>query len=154
MMPRLHSSPNIVNDWPLCGVTLLVLAPFWFAYLLLYEKLRPSARYAVCNAYTDQVYYWGAVTLASRMFMSLAYAFSQDPSVGQSSLLLISVLMTLLLIHLQPYVQSATYRVDLLCHVCLVVQFVLSVLIHENESVGVSLAATGWLFHPPIVILV
>jgi len=42
-------------------------------------------------------------------------------SVGQSSLLLISVMMTLLLIHLQPYVQSATYRVDLLCHVCLVV---------------------------------
>ncbi len=133
-----------------CGVTLLVLAPFWFAYLLLYEKLRPSARYAVCNAYTDQVYYWGAVTLASRMFMSLAYSFAQDPSVGQSSLLLISVLMTLLLIHLQPYVQSATYRVDLLCHVCLVVQFVLSVIIHENESVGVSLAATGWLFHLPI----
>ena len=55
MMPRLHSSPNIVNDWPLCGVTLLVLAPFWFAYLLLYEELRPSARYAVCNSCTDQV---------------------------------------------------------------------------------------------------
>ena len=127
-----------------CGVAVLALAPFLFAYLLLYKKLRPSAYFAVCNAYTDRVYYWGAITLASRMFMSLAFAFAQDPSLGQSSLLLISVLMTLLLIHFKPYVQLATYRVDLLCHVCLIVQFVLSVIVHENESVGVSLAATGW----------
>jgi hypothetical protein len=127
----------------LCAVIILVFIPFLFAYLLLYSKVPIAARYALCHAYTDKMYFWAAVTLSSRMFMSLAAAFSENPSVGHCALLLISVFMTLLLIQCTPYKERATYHIDLMCHLCLILQFSCSILVDASDSVGVPLSASG-----------
>jgi hypothetical protein len=127
----------------ICAVAVLVSIPLILCYLLFYSKLPLAARYAMCNSYTEKSFFWAAVTLSSRMLMSLAAAFSKDPTVGHCMLLLISVLMTLLLIHFQPYKQFSAHRIDLLCHVCLIVQFCCSIVSDASESVGISLYATG-----------
>jgi hypothetical protein len=133
------------NEWfaLLCALVILVLLPFLFAYLLIYEKIPLAARYAVCNAYTENMYFWAAVALAARMFMSLAAALYQDIAAGYSTLLLISVIMTSLLIQFKPYKREAAYRIDLMCHICLILQYVSAIVVSASESVGVSLAATG-----------
>ena len=127
----------------ICAVAVLVSIPLILSYLLFYSKLPLAARYAMCSSYTENAFFWAAVTLSSRMFMSLAAAFSKDPTVAHCVLLLITVLMTLLLIQFQPYKQLPAYRIDLLCHVCLIVQFCCSLVSDASESVGISLQATG-----------
>jgi hypothetical protein len=128
----------------LCAVIALVLMPFGFAFLLVYSKKIPlAARYALCHAYTDKFYFWAAVTLSSRMFMSLAAAFSENPAVSHIVLLVISVIMTLLLIQCKPYREQATYRIDLMCHLCLILQFSMSILVDASDSVGVPLSSSG-----------
>jgi hypothetical protein len=126
-----------------CALIVLVLLPFIFAYLLVHSKIPLAARYAVCSAYTDSMYFWAAVALGARMFMSLAAAFYESPAVGCSVLLLISVVMTLLLIQFKPYKKEAAYRIDLMCHLCLVLQFICAMIVGASESVGISLKATG-----------
>lgn len=133
------------GEWAalMCALSVLVLLPFVFAYLLVYEKIPLAARYAVCNSYTENMYFWAAVALAARMFMSLAAALYQDLAAGYSTLLLISFAMTFLLIQFRPYKREAAHRIDVLCHVCLIVQFISAIVVSASESVGISLAATG-----------
>jgi hypothetical protein len=127
----------------LCVVIVLVIIPFVFAYLLLYSKLPISARYAICNAYTDNFFFWAAVTLSQRTLMSLVAAFTNNPSAGHCVLLVIAMFMTLLLIQCKPYKEVATYRIDLICHICLILQLLCAILADASDSVGVPLSAAG-----------
>ena len=47
--------------------------------------------------------------------------------------------MLMLLLALSPYVERRTYYMDVFCHVCLTVQFMLQCLAGASESLGLSL---------------
>jgi hypothetical protein len=51
--------------------------------------------------------------------------------------------MTLLLIQCKPYKEVATYRIDLICHICLILQLLCAILADASDSVGVPLSASG-----------
>jgi hypothetical protein len=127
----------------LCAMLCLVFIPIWFTYALFSSKLPIAARYAICNSYTDNMYFWAAVSLAFRMFMSISYSFIENSSVGHSVLLMMSVVMVVLLVHFKPYKDPIAQRVDLICHVCLIAQFCCSILEDAIDSVGVSYSSTG-----------
>jgi hypothetical protein len=139
------SRPCYDGDWAglMCGVVVLCSIPLVLSYLLFRSKLPLAARYAMCNSYTEEAFFWVVVTLSSRLSMNLASAFARNPIVGRIVLLLISVLTTLLLIQMKPYKQLSAYRIDLLCHICLIIQFCCSIVSDASESVGISLYATG-----------
>ena len=50
---------------------------------------------------------------------------------------------------LRPYVEQRTYCMDLFCHVCLIVQFALQILVRDSESLGFAVVATN-IFRPTI----
>jgi len=98
----------------------------------------------VCSAYSESKYYWGAVTLAFRLVMSVVYASVREfPSIAALVQLFLCVSMLVILMHLKPYRQSFTYYFDVLCYLCLITQFGLEVLVRASESLGISLSSAN-----------
>jgi hypothetical protein len=98
-----------MNWWILIGVVvILCFAPIAFAAALLRNKLPEQARSTVCSAYTEQLFYWGAVTLGFRLLMSITPLIVdvQYPNVSAFVQLILSALMFGLLVHLRPYVKK------------------------------------------------
>jgi hypothetical protein len=120
-------------------VALLCLCPVAFAAALLRDKLPASARAAVCRAFTERMFYWGAVTLGFRLLMSLTQFFD----VGKNSNVLafarscLSTCMLVLLVYCRPYKHQLTFWFDFTNYACLVAQFGLQALAESFEFFGV-----------------
>ncbi len=125
-------------------VVALCLFPVLFAAALRWKWLPLKIRTTVCSAYSETKYYWGAVTLAFRLVMSVVYASVREfPSIAALVQSLLCFAMLMILMHLKPYRHSFTYYFDVLCYVCLVIQFVLEVLVRASESLGFSLSSAN-----------
>jgi len=121
-------------------VIILCISPILFAAALRSKRLPQKIRTAVCSAYLESKHYWSAVTLAFRLVMSVVYAtFREFPSIAALVQSILCVAMLLLLTYQRPYRLSSTFHFDVLCHVCLIIQFVLEVVARSTESLGISL---------------
>jgi hypothetical protein len=129
---------------------LLSAVPVVLWALLKFNKIPAPVKTTVCSAYKESRYYWVVIALFFRFLMTVVYATANDfPSVTAFALLLCSVNMVILLMWLRPYAEHRTYYLDLLCHVCLIVQFALQILVRVSESLGVAVVATN-IFRPTI----
>ncbi len=120
-------------------VVLLCCFPVVFAAALWLNKLPEDARAVVCRNFTEPVFYWGAVTLAFRLLISI----SQFMGVAFPNLLalirmFLSVAMLILLVQQRPHILIQTFLVDLVCYVCLIVQFGFQTLFADREYLGVA----------------
>jgi hypothetical protein len=123
---------------------LLGFMPVAFWALLKFNKIPAPAKAAVCSAYTDSRYYWVVIALLFRFIMTVVFATAREfPSVTAFALQICSVCMFGLLIWLRPYVEQRTYCMDVFCHICLIVQFALQILVRDSESLGVAVVATN-----------
>jgi len=119
-------------------VVILCFAPVAFAAALLRNKLPEQARSAVCRAYTEQQFYWGAVTLGFRLLMSITplIVLVQYPNVSAFVHLVLSGLMFFLLVHLRPYAAIHTFWIDVSCYLCLSAQFGLQTITSTRDALG------------------
>jgi hypothetical protein len=119
-------------------IVLLCLCPLLFAAALRWKRLPQDVRAAVCSAYSESRFYWGAVTLFFRFVMSIAFATLREfPSSAALVQLFMCVSMLTLLMYQKPYRAASTYHLDVLCYVSLVMQFALEVLVRDSDSLGV-----------------
>jgi hypothetical protein len=119
-------------------LVILCIFPLLFAAALRWKRLPPEVQTKVCSAYSSSQYYWGAVTLTFRLVMSIVYATVREfPSVSAIVLSFLCFAMLLLLTYQKPYRLASTYHFDVMCHVCLVVQFTLEVWVRASESLGI-----------------
>jgi hypothetical protein len=110
-----------------------------FAAALRWKRLPHNVRAAVCSAYSESRFYWGAVTLFFRLVMSIVFATLREfPSTAALVQLFMCVSMLTLLMYQKPYRAASTYHLDVLCYVSLVMQFALEVLVRDSDSLGVS----------------
>jgi hypothetical protein len=109
---------------------LLSIMPVVFWALLKFNKIPAPAKSSVCCAYSESRYYWVVLALLFRFLMTALFATArQFPSVTAFALFG-------LLIMLQPYREQRTYYMDLFCHLCLIVQFALQIVVRTSESLG------------------
>jgi hypothetical protein len=120
-------------------IVLLCIFPLVFAAALRWKRLPHNVRAAVCSAYSESRFYWGAVTLFFRLVMSIVFATLREfPSTAALVQLFMCVSMLTLLMYQKPYRAASTYHLDVLCYVSLAMQFVLEVLVRDSDSLGVS----------------
>jgi hypothetical protein len=119
-------------------VVILCFVPIAFAGALLRNKLSEQARRAVCRAYTERLFYWGAVTLGFRllMFITPLIVNVQYPNVSAFAHLVLSVIMFCLLMHHRPYVSVHTFWIDACCYMCLIAQFGLQTISSTRDALG------------------
>jgi len=109
-----------ITWWFLIGVVvILCLVPIVFAAALRWNRLPEQARSAVCFAYTDHMYYWGAATLGFRLLMSITPLLVpvQYPNISAFVHAGASLIMLVLVVHFRPYVKIHTLWVDISCYV-------------------------------------
>jgi hypothetical protein len=118
--------PCLDNKWKglMVVVVLLCLFPTAFFAALRLNKLPEDARAVVCGAFTEPMFYWGALTLEFRLLISVM----QFLEVGYPTLLaFMRVMLSLgvfsLLLTLRPHIFTRTFWVDVVCYVCLIAQF-------------------------------
>ncbi len=118
---------------------LLCLVPFAFAALLRLDKLPASARAAVCSAYNDNMFYWGAVTLMFRLLMLILEFLQVDfPNLLAFMRSSMSMVMLVLLTNLHPYNVVHTFWVDVTCYICLIAQFGIQALTDSRDFFGIN----------------
>jgi hypothetical protein len=118
-------------------VVMLCAFPFMFAAVLYFRWLPENALKAVCGAYSESRFYWGAVTLLFRLAMSIVFTTIRViPSTAALIQCFLCVAIIMLLMHQKPYVHAATYLFDILCHAILVVQFGLVAIGTVSDSLG------------------
>ena len=118
---------------------LLFMFPASFAAALRLKQFPPSAREAVCGKYSGPVFYWGAVTLSFRLLISVAQFLRIDfPNLMAFARLLLSIGVFSLLLYLRPYVYTRSFWVDVACHVCLIAQFGLQIIVTTQTFLGVA----------------
>lgn len=133
-----------LHEFLIAVAALLSIAPFVFWAALKFNKIPHTAKSAVCSAYSDSRYYWGAMSLLFRFVMTVVFATVRTfPSIAALALLMCSVCMFGLLIMLRPYAKQRTFYMDVFCNTCLIVQFSLQVLVRVSESLGVAVATTN-----------
>jgi hypothetical protein len=128
-----------VTWWILIGfAVLLCFFPIAFATALWLNKLSEQARFAVCRAYTERLFYWGAVTLGFRLLMSITPLLVpvDYPNVSAFMHSILSGLMFGLLVHHRPYMAVHTFWIDLSCYLCLIAQFGLQAIISTRDALG------------------
>jgi hypothetical protein len=127
-------------------VALLCLFPVALAAALLRDKLPASARAAVCRAFTERMFYWGAVTLGFRLLMSLTQFLRVDyPSLLAYVRLCLALGMLNLLYYTRPYKYERTFWVDVICYVCLIAQFGLQALVESFDFLSAAPSSTALL---------
>jgi hypothetical protein len=118
-------------------VVMLCAFPFMFAAALYLRWLPQNVHTAVCGAYSESRFYWGAVTLLFRLAMSIVFTTVRViPSTAALIQCFLCVAIIMSLMHQKPYVHAATYLFDILCHAILVVQFGLVVIGTVSDSLG------------------
>jgi hypothetical protein len=119
-------------------IVILCLFPLVFVAALRWKRLPHNVRAAVCSAYSESRFYWGAVTLFFRLVMSVVFATIREyPSTAALVQSFLCVAMLILLMHLRPYHYAPTYCLDVLCYASLIVQFMLEILVRDSDSLGV-----------------
>ena len=119
---------------------MLSLVPLFLWAGLKFNKIPKDTRAVLCSPYTDAAYYWVALALMFRFIVSvLSATIRQFPSVSAGVISVCAVCMLMLLLTQRPYVDQRTYYMDVFCHFCLIVQFVLQCLSAASESLGLSL---------------
>jgi hypothetical protein len=117
---------------------LFCLFPLLFAAALSHNKLSDSARAAVCRAFTERMFYWGAVTLEFRLLMSLVQFLRVDyPNLLAFVRSCLALVMLVLMMNFRPYRHLITFWVDAACYFSLMVQYGLQGLIDSFEFLGV-----------------
>jgi hypothetical protein len=118
-------------------VVLLCVFSFLFAAVLYFRWLPQNVHKAVCGAYSESRFYWGAVTLLFRLAMSIVFTTIRDiPSTAALIQCFLCVAIIMSLMHQKPYHHAATYLFDILCHAILVVQFGLVAIGTVSDSLG------------------
>jgi hypothetical protein len=109
-----------------------------FGVALLGNKLPASAHAAVCRAYSEHMFYWGAVTLGFRLLMSLTQFLRVDyPSLLAFVRLCLALVMLVMLMYFRPYKYQVAFWVDVACYVSLIALFGLQSLAESFEFLGV-----------------
>jgi hypothetical protein len=123
-------------------VVLLCLFPVIFAVALWKDKLPASARAALCRPYTERTFYWGAITLVFRLLISLLQFLQVEfPNLLAFMRGSVSSCMLGLLIFFSPYKHDRAFWLDVVCHVCLILQFGLQALEESGAYFGITLDA-------------
>jgi hypothetical protein len=113
---------------------LICLCPLAFAYALHRKMFPQSTQDAVCGMYSEAAFYWGAVTLAFRLLMSITQFLRMDsPNLMACVRLVLSVVVLILLVYLHPYKQARAFAVDTACYFCLIAQFSLQTIEATRE---------------------
>lgn len=134
--------------------TLLFLFPAAFAASLHLKKLPPIAQNAVCGRFTKPMYYWGAVSLSFRLFISVTQFLQVEfPNLLAFVRLFLSICVFFLLVNLRPYVDNRTFWVDVVCYVCLIAQFGLQIIAADRDYLGVAEASDQEMFVTGLLIL-
>ena len=116
---------------------MLCAFPFLFAAVLYLRWFPENVHKAVCGAYSESRFYWGAVTLLFRLAMSILFTTIRDiPSTAALIQCFLCVAIIMSLMHQKPYHHAATYLFDILCHAILVVQFGLVAIGTVSDSLG------------------
>jgi hypothetical protein len=119
---------------------MLSLVPLLIWAGLKFNRIPAHVRAVLCSPYTDAAYYWVALALLFRFIVSvLSATVRQFPSVSAMVLSVCTMCMLMLLLTQRPYVDQRTYYMDIFCHFCLNVQFMLQCLAGASESLGLSL---------------
>jgi hypothetical protein len=119
---------------------MLSLVPLLLWAGLKFNRIPKHTRAVLCSPYTDAAYYWVALSLLFRFIVSvLSATIRQFPSVSAGAISVCTVCMLMLLLTQRPYVDQRTYYMDIFCHFCLFVQFVLQCLSGASESLGLEL---------------
>ena len=129
------------STWRLLVIVsvLLCLVPFAFAAVLRLDKLSASARAAICRAYNDSMFYWGAVTLMFRLLMLILEFLQVDfPNLLAFMRSSLSTVMLVLLTNLHPYNVVHTFWVDVTCYICLIAQFGIQALTDSRDFFGIN----------------
>jgi hypothetical protein len=128
----------------IAAAALLSLQPALFWILLKFNKIPATARSTVCSAYTESRHHWAAIALLFRFLMTVVFATARDfPSMTAFALCMCSVGMLVLLMAFKPYVEQRTHCMDLLCYICLIVQFALQVVVRDSESLGIAVLSSN-----------
>jgi hypothetical protein len=135
--------PCLDNNWKglMIVVVLLCLVPVAFFTALWRNKLPEDARAVVCQAFTEPVFYWGTLTLAFRLLISLMQ-FLQVlfPSLLAFMRMMLSLVVLILLVMLRPHLFALTLCVDVVCYSCLVAQFGLQMFSATFDNIGVNVS--------------
>jgi len=119
---------------------MLSLVPLLIWAGLKFNRIPAHVRAVLCSPYTDAAHYWVALALLFRFIVSvLSATVRQFPSVSAMVLSVCTVFMLMLLMTHRPYVDQRTYYMDIFCHFCLIVQFMLQSVAGASESLGLSL---------------
>jgi hypothetical protein len=134
------------------AASLLSLVPFLFFVGLKFEKISIHTRAILCSAYIDSKHYWIAMSLLFRFSITAlsATVAPKIPSIAAMTQCVCTMCMLLLLVALRPYVHQRTFYMDVLCHVCLIIQFLLQCVARASESLGVSVTRDNELFYNTI----
>jgi hypothetical protein len=131
-------------------VVLLCAFPPLFAAALHWKWLPQNVQNALCGAYSESRFYWGAATLLFRLLMSIVFTtirtFPSNAAMTQSFL---CIVILVLLVHQKPYRHAATHLFDVMCHFILAIQFVIVVILTVSESAGIVLAENN-LYYPSL----
>jgi hypothetical protein len=110
-----------------------------FAAALWLNKLADNARDVVCRNFTKPAFYWGALTLAFRLLISLAqFLEAQYPNLLAFVCMLLSVGMLVVLMHTRPHLLTFTFWVDVVCYLCLIAQFGLQTIFTTADFLAIA----------------
>jgi hypothetical protein len=127
-------------------VALLCLFPVVFAAALLCNKLPASAHSCLCSAFTERMFYWGAVTLGFRLLIPLTQFLRVDyPSLLAFVRSFLTLVMFFCMVYCRPYKYEKTFWVDVTCYTCLIAQFGLQALVESFDFFGVVPSSTALL---------
>jgi hypothetical protein len=106
-------------------IAILCFVVIAFAVALFRNYLPAQAHSAVCSAYREQVFYWGALTLGFRLLVSIVVLLVplNYSNISAFVRMGLSGLMFGLLVYYQPYSAIHTFWIDLTCYLCLIAQF-------------------------------
>jgi hypothetical protein len=93
----------------------------------------------VCRNFTEPAFYWGVLTLAFRLLISLVqFLEAQYPNLLAFVCMLLSVGMLVVLMHTRPHLLTLTFWVDVVCYLCLIAQFGLQTIFTTAEFLAIA----------------
>jgi hypothetical protein len=108
-----------------------------FAAALRSKRFPQNVQTALCGAYSESRFYWGAITLFFRLAMSIVFATIRDfPSTAALTQCFFCSTMLVLLVYMKPHHHEPTNFFDIMCHAILTIQFALVAIGTVSESLG------------------
>jgi hypothetical protein len=134
------SVPCFDSKWKGLVVVVVLLSLFPVAFFVAL-KFNKNARSVVCGCFTQSTYYWGALTLGFRFFISvLQFLQISYPIIAAFLRMISSLFMLVLLMNFRPHIFDRTFWVDVVCYACLIALFCLQVLFATIDNFAVTVA--------------